>query len=66
MARVKISDIIDRLDSDIRPALKEAIDEVYPHNHIDECSLFDAFQRAVDRKCSTWERVPDRFVELDD
>jgi hypothetical protein len=65
MARVKIQDIIDSLDTDIRNALEASVQEVMPDSQVDKYELFRAFKRAVRRKCSTWERVPDHSVEID-
>lgn len=63
MAKIKIEEVIDHLSSEMRKALKDAISEVAPNTNIDEHELFRAFKRAVSRKCSTWERIPDRYVE---
>jgi hypothetical protein len=66
MARVKIEEIVEHLDHDLRRALADAVKEVLPSGtRFDEHELFRAFKRAVRRKCSTWERVPDRYVEAD-
>jgi len=65
MARVKIEEIVDYLDSDFRKALAAAVKEVAPEATFDERTLFRAFLRAVGRKCSTWERVPDHYVDAD-
>lgn len=64
MARVKIEEIVDHLSSEVRRALSDSIKEVFPNSNIDEYTLFRAFKRAIRRKCSTWERVPDSFVDL--
>lgn len=63
MARVKMESIIDYLDSDMKKALKRAIDEVAPKNDVDASTLFRAFLREVDRCCNTWETVPDQYVQ---
>ncbi len=65
MARVKIEDLIDSLDHDVRRALEEAVKQVIPDAQFDTRTLFKAFVRAVGRKCNTWERVSDSYVELD-
>jgi hypothetical protein len=62
MAKVKIEEIIDHLESDMRKALAEAVREVLPEEEFDPYVLFRAFKRAVGRKCSTWENVPDQYV----
>ena len=65
MARINIEEVIDNLDSDIRNALAAAVREVMPNANFDSYQLFRAFIRAVRRKCNTWERIPDQFVEKD-
>jgi len=63
MARVKIEEIVDHLSSEMRNALVEAVTQVAPEVRIDAHALHRAFVRAVGRKCSTWEQVPDQYVE---
>lgn len=65
MAKVKVADVIDHLDIDMRHALSDAVKAVIPGALFDEYQLFREFKRAVNRKCSTWESVPDRYVETD-
>lgn len=65
MARVQADEIVDHLSTEFRKALAEAVREVIPNVKFDEYALFRAFKRAVYRKCSTWETVPDRYVETD-
>ncbi len=63
MARVKIEEIVDHLSSEFRRALADAVSEVVPHAKVDEYDLFRAFKRAVGRKCSAWETVPDHYIQ---
>jgi len=65
MARVKIEEVVDHLSSEIRKALTTAVNNVIPDAEFDERQLFREFRRAVGRKCNTWERVPDQYVETD-
>ena len=65
MARIKIVDVIDCVDSDIRKALRDAVDQVIPGVTFDEYDLFRTFKRAVGRKCNLWESVPDNYIEKD-
>lgn len=65
MARVKIEEVVDHLRSEMRRALEDAVKECVPEADVDAHDLFRAFKRAVRRKCSTWERVPDQYVEKD-
>lgn len=62
MASVNIEEVIDHLSSEIRRALEDAVQEVAPEAEVDSYDLYRAFKRAVGRKCSTWETVPDRYV----
>ena len=63
MARVNIEEIVDHLSSEMRRALEDALREVAPEVEVDSYALFRAFRRAVGRKCSTWESVPDGYVD---
>lgn len=65
MARVKVEDIIDHLDADIRKALKQAVQKTMPDTEFNDRELFRNFRRAVSRSCSVWEHVPDHYVDLD-
>ena len=63
MADIKIADVIERLDYDMKRALEDAVNEVVDDDgDFDRSALFRAFVRAVNRKCSTWVRVPDNLV----
>ena len=64
MARVKIEDVVDHLSSEMRRALADAVRAQFKES-FDEYELYRAFRRAVGRKCSTWEQVPDNYVEVD-
>lgn len=63
MARVKIEEIVDHLSTEMRRALEDAVKSVAPEADFDAYQLFREFRRAVGRKCNTWEKVPDHFVE---
>lgn len=63
MASVKIEEIIDSLSFEMKKALKESVDKVLPGSSFDSSALFREFKRSVGRKCNTWERVPDNYVE---
>lgn len=65
MARIRIEDVVEHLDSEMRSALEEAVKEVLPHAaNFDRSKLFHAFCRAVGRKCNTWESIPDSYVDM--
>jgi division protein CdvB (Snf7/Vps24/ESCRT-III family) len=63
MARVKIEEIIDHLSSEMRKSLRDSVNKVIPEVTFDERELFRQFKREVSRKCSTWERVPDQYID---
>ena len=63
MAQIRVEDIIDHLDSEMRGALEAAVNEVIPGAKFDSHKLFRAFKRKVYSKCSIWESVPDNFVK---
>jgi len=65
MAKIKIEEVVDHLSSQMRSALRAALKEVAPTADVDEHALYRAFRRAVGRKCSIWEQVPDRYVEME-
>lgn len=64
MAKVRIEAVISSLDYEMKQALEEALLEVAPGADVDCQHLYSAFLRQVGYKCSTWETVPDRCVEL--
>jgi hypothetical protein len=63
MAKIKIEEVIDHLDTDVRRALADAVKETIPSANFDEYSLFRAFKRSIRRRCRTWENVPDNYVD---
>lgn len=65
MAKVKIEEIIEHLDHDIRRALDTTLKRHFPDQVINTRAVFKTFTKEVYRKCSIWETVPDRYVEID-
>jgi hypothetical protein len=63
MALVKIEDVIDHLDSEIRKALDATLRQHFPGQSFDSRAVYRTFKRMVYRKCSVWEEVPDSIVE---
>ena len=64
MARIKVENVLESLDYDLRVALARAVHAVVPNAQFDERELYRAFCREAYRKCSIWETVPDQYVEL--
>ncbi len=62
MAQIQVEEIIDHLSSEISKALAQAVNYVDPDADCTRNELFRAFKREVRRKCSQWEKVPDRCV----
>ena len=65
MAQIKIEDIVDNLSSEFRRALEDTIKEHFPKITFDSYYVFRTFNRKISSKCSTWENVPDRYIQLD-
>lgn len=63
MARIKIEDIVEHLDYELKRALEAAARDAIPDAEIDRQRLFKAFVKQVRKKCSTWETVPDHTVD---
>jgi len=63
MAKIKIEGIIDSLDHDLIGALEATLREHFPNQNFDVRAVYRTFKRQISKKCSTWERVPDRYVE---
>ena len=64
MAQVDVENVVEHLRTEMRRALEAALREVSPENNVDSYALFRAFRRAVRRKCSSWESVPDRCIRM--
>lgn len=62
MAKIRIEDITDYLDFQIRCALSEAVSRILPDAVYDDYKLYIEFKRAISFKCNTWENVPDTCI----
>jgi hypothetical protein len=65
MARIKLEGIIDYLERDLQRALEATVRADAAHSEADARRLFEQFRQNVRRQCRDWERVPDRFVDVD-
>ena len=63
MAKIKIEDVVDHLDSEFKKALDDTMAEFADEVSYDRNALFKYFLRRVYQHCSVWEDVPDRFVQ---
>lgn len=64
MAQVMIEEVVDHLRSEFRRALADTFATHAPGVSINDHQVFRDFKRAVYRKCSVWEQVPDQYVKL--
>jgi hypothetical protein len=65
MARVKPDEIVYHLSSEFTKALMETFRKHAPGVEVNQRQAFADFKASVYRACRTWERVPDRYVEMD-
>jgi hypothetical protein len=65
MAKIQVVAVVDHLSSQMRRALEAAVEAELPDASVDAHSLFRAFKRALNSKCSIWETVPDSCVDTD-
>jgi hypothetical protein len=63
MASIKVEDVVEQFSFEMRHALEDAVKEAIPEATFDSNVLFRAFQRAVGRRCSNWQRVPPNCVK---
>ncbi len=65
MARVNLTEMIERLELELRPVLKNAVQAAIPDVDFDEKALYREFRKAASRRFQTWERVPDSCVKAE-
>lgn len=63
MARVKIEGILESLDYELKKALRDTIDEYNVRPNMSDSQLYRVFVKKAYKRCSTWERVPDRCID---
>ncbi len=63
MARVNLTEMIERLELELRPVLKQAVQATIPDVEFDDKLLYREFRKAASRRFQTWERVPDSCVK---
>lgn len=63
MAKVKIEELIDHLDRELRKALQATLREHFPDQDYTVRSVFKTFQTEVGKKCNVWEEVPNKFIK---
>ena len=63
MAYIDIEEVIEYLDSDMKRALENALENYGIKEPIDRNRLFKEFVKSVRRKCSNREYIPDNLVD---
>ncbi len=63
MARIMIAEIVDHLGEEMILALKDSLEKAAPQSKVDSRALFIEFKKQVGRRFSSWESVPDYYVE---
>lgn len=63
MARIKVEDVVDHLDSEFRKALEATLQQYFPDQQFESREVFRTFKKMVYMKCNAWENVPDDLVE---
>ena len=62
MAKIRIAEVVDFMDTDMRTVLKDTLTEHFPGVVFDDRQLFRTFKKRLSDKCDTWELVPDQYV----
>jgi hypothetical protein len=65
MARVKLSKVLDRVSSETRHAMADALRSVAPHATVDADALAREFIRRLQSRASSYVRVDDSYVEAE-
>jgi hypothetical protein len=65
VARIKLVDIIDHLNPQIRASLDEAVEHTLPGVEVDRRKLYLEFRRALGARLKPWENVPNSAVDAD-
>jgi hypothetical protein len=63
MAKVKIGDVVYKLDSEFKKALDDTMVQFAPNVTYSRDELFKYFLKRVYHHCSVWESVPDSCVK---
>ena len=63
MARVNLTEMIERLERELRPVLKKAVEAAIPDVEFDDKLLYREFRKAASSRFQTWERIPDSCVK---
>ncbi len=65
MAKVNIEEVINHLESDMRKVLDATIREHLPYQDFNSRNVFKSFKKQVNKKCRSWESVPNKFIRSD-
>lgn len=62
MAQIKLEAVMSRIDSEMKSALRIALNQQFPDKDVDVNSIYRTFKRKVASKCSSWVTIPDDYV----
>jgi hypothetical protein len=65
MARINVERVFDRLDYEVKTALKKALETTAPEKEIDIQILYKEFKKQVIRNCKQWENMDSSAVDTD-
>ena len=63
MAKVRIVDIVEHLDHEMKRALASAVQKQHPEITVDRTALFKEFLKALRREFTDWQTVPHNYVD---
>lgn len=64
MARIKIETFFERFESEIKKSLESTLEEHLDNQDYDIREIYKTFKRKFIYKCNTWERIPDKMIDL--
>lgn len=65
MARINVERVIDKLEYELKTALKKAIEITAPDKGIDYQILFKEFKKQAVKNCKQWEPIESNAVDTD-
>lgn len=65
MPRINVERVIDKLEYELKTALKKAIEITSPDKGIDHQILFKEFKKQAVKNCKQWENIESNAVDTD-
>lgn len=62
MAKIKLEAVMSRIDSEMKSALKLALNQHLSDQEVDANSIYKTFKKKVASKCSSWVTISDDYV----